>query len=102
MLASSGEVNPQVGRSVRARLESRLPVRYSSERAIADTQAFERAVTAIAKSTMDSIPVLSDANSADHKAEDCQAELVGFLSSFIVGMGNLKERLLEIAEREEE
>lgn len=94
MLAASDEANPQVGRSVRPR------IRYTTETAVADANAFGHIMKAMAESTMNSIPI-SVENDEDDKAADAKAELMGFLSSFMVGIEALTDRLLEIANRKE-
>lgn len=100
MLRAAEEPNPQAERSIRARLEHAVP--YGNERAISDLLQFERVIATITQATMESVAASSFASSngrtgQNMKAEDSKGEYLTFLTA----VGNLKERLLEIAEREE-
>ncbi|OBT63525.1 hypothetical protein VE03_07012 [Pseudogymnoascus sp. 23342-1-I1] len=105
MLRAAEEPNPQAQRSIRARLEHAAP--YSNGRAISDLLQFERVITTLTQSAMDSVTASSFAdaggrNGGDKKAEDSKEKYLAFLTAFMVSVGTLKGDLLEIAERKEE
>lgn len=98
MLRAADEPNPQVERSIRARLE-KLAAPYSCERVIADVLQFEHAVITRAEPAIEALA--AGRNGGDSKAEDTKAEYVTFLTEFNAIVGKFKGRLLEIAEMEE-
>lgn len=105
MLRAAEEPNPQVERSMRARLEQHAAP-YGNERAIADVLQFERVINTITQAAMESVTASSFASASGRsgqelKAEDSKAEYISLLTSFMASVEKSKGRLLEIAEREE-
>ncbi|ELR06051.1 hypothetical protein VC83_08132 [Pseudogymnoascus destructans] len=102
MLRAADDPNPQVERSIRARLDQHAAP-YNSSRAISDLLQFELVTKTLAQAAMESVTASSFAGvgGEDKKAEESKGKYLAFLTSFMASVRGLKRDLLEIAEREE-
>jgi hypothetical protein len=98
MLRASDEPSPQVERSIRARLESRLAAPYNSERVYTDFLRYEKLITTLTEATIKDIPASDGADTEDSNVVDSKA----VYEEILLSVGRAKERLLEIAARDEE
>lgn len=97
MLHAADEPNPQVERSIRARVEQRSSP--YSEKAVTGVIQFERVITSFTEATIDGIGAYGG-DGGDEVAQVAKAGYRELLSSFLDGTGKLKERLMEISEKD--
>lgn len=83
MLRAADEPNPQVERSIRARLDQHAAP-YNISRAISDLLQFELVITTLTQAAMESVTATSFAGvGADKKAEESKEKYLAFLTGFM-------------------
>ncbi|OBT77111.1 hypothetical protein VF21_05068 [Pseudogymnoascus sp. 05NY08] len=98
MLRAADEPNPQVERSIRARIEQRATL-YNSERVLTDLLQYERVLVAFTEAHVEA--VTASLVAGDAKSEEAKMEFGKLLTEVKAVVGSLRGRLVEIAEREE-
>ncbi|KFX93874.1 hypothetical protein V490_04618, partial [Pseudogymnoascus sp. VKM F-3557] len=102
MLTDSHEPSAQVNRSTRARLESNLTAPYNAERMLANIARLEDLITTLVEAAIKDIPASNGTGTEGRKAADSKIVYEDLLASFVVSVGRAKDRVLEIAARDEE
>ncbi|OBT89661.1 hypothetical protein VE02_01803 [Pseudogymnoascus sp. 03VT05] len=98
MLRAADEPNPQVERSVRARIEQRTSL-YNSEKVLTDLLQYERVLVSFTEAHVEAVTASLVAR--DAKSEEAKMEFGKLLTEVKAVVGSLRGRLMEIAEREE-
>lgn len=98
MLRAADEPNPQVERSIRARIEQRTSL-YNSEKVLTDLMQYERVLVSFTEAHVDA--VIASLPTGDAKSEDAKMEFGALLTEVKAVVGNLRGCLVAIAEREE-
>lgn len=98
MLRAADEPNPQVERSIRARIEQHTSL-YNSEKVLTDLMQYERVLVSFTEAHVDA--VIASLPAGDAKFEDAKTEFGALLAEVKAVVGNLRGRLVAIAEREE-